>query len=212
MRTEPITRPLARPQKAPWQRRGPSHREQGGTEPSRPVPELNPARQGLHAPRRAVSAPGDTTTRGRTKTRGARTLYQIHQRTQRVLETRLSQMMRTHPTQCPRRPQSRLLRWGHLHLPSYSGADPRSHPWLLLRPPCPATDPSASQAAIPTETPSVAIVCCLSHRGTPFWSLLARSPRSPRELFEAQVRECPASAEALVALLAALRSKARRLS
>lgn len=98
MRTEPITRPLASPQKAPWQRRGPSHREQGGTEPSRPVPELNPARQGLHAPRRAVSAPGDTTTRGRTKTRGARTLYQIHRRTQRVLETRLSQMMRTHPT------------------------------------------------------------------------------------------------------------------
>lgn len=118
-------------------------------------------------------------------------------------------MMRTHPTQCPRRPQSRLLRWGHLHLPSYSGADPRSHPWLLLRPPCPATNPSASQAAIPTETPSVAIVRCLSHRGTPFWSLLARSPRSPRELFEAQVRGCPASAEALVALLAALRSKAR---
>ena len=40
----------------------------------------------------------------------------------------------------------------------------------------------------------------VSHTGgLPSWSLLARSPRSPRELFEAWVRECPVSAEALVA-------------
>lgn len=40
----------------------------------------------------------------------------------------------------------------------------------------------------------------VSHTGgLPSWSLLARSPRSPSELFEAWVRECPAAAKALVA-------------
>lgn len=125
-------------------------------------------------------------------------LYQVRRRTQGTLETRLSQTMKTHPKQCPRRPVS----------PAAVGAPP-SPQLLRHRPQETSLAPSPPTLPCPRSTSES---CCHSHgdhlrhdrplsltRGLPSWSLLARSPRSPRELFEAWVRECPVSAEALVA-------------
>ena len=107
-------------------------------------------------------------------------------------------MMKTHPKQCPRRPVS----------PAAVGAPP-SPQLLRHRPQETSLAPSPSTLPCHRYTSKS---CChfhgdhlrrdrpVSHTGgLPSWSLLARSPRSPRELFEAWVRECPVSAEALVA-------------